>query len=50
MSIIIFNATSGSVIKTLTGHINCVRSAAYSPDSKYIISGSDDKSIKVWNT
>ena len=29
-------------------HSECVHSVAFSPDGKTIVSGSDDKTIKVW--
>ena len=41
--------TSGTCIQTLDGHSYGVNSVTVSSDSKYIISGSDDKSIKVWD-
>lgn len=34
--------------KTLEGHYNSVLSATYSPDGKYIASGSKDRTIKIW--
>jgi len=34
---------------TLTGHSNWVRSVAYSPDGKHIVSGSWDNTVKVWD-
>ena len=36
-------------VAMLTGHNDLVNSVAYSPDGKYIVSGSRDKTIKVWN-
>ena len=33
---------------TLTGHSRGVRSVAYSPDGKHIVSGSDDRTVKIW--
>ncbi len=31
------------------GHSGMVNTVAISPDGKYIVSGSEDKSIKVWD-
>ena len=35
-------------LKTLNGHSYLVESVAYSPDGTKIISGSQDKTIKIW--
>ena len=35
---------------TLTGHSDFVRSVAYSPDGKHIVSGSFDNTVKVWDS
>ena len=37
------------LLKTLEGHSGYVYSVAYSPDGTKIISGSYDKTIKIWN-
>ena len=34
---------------TLRGHSNVVASVAYSPDGKHLVSGSADKTVKVWD-
>jgi serine/threonine protein kinase len=34
--------------KTLTGHSDTVLSVVYSPDVRYLASGSNDKTIKIW--
>ena len=39
----------GEFRTTLMGHLGPVRSVAISPDLKYIASGSEDNSIKLWN-
>ena len=38
-----------SVLKTLEGHTGFVNSVAYSPDGTKIISGSVDRTIKIWD-
>ena len=35
---------------TLTGHSHSVNSVAYSPDGKHIVSGSSDKTLKIWDS
>ena len=34
---------------TLTGHSLRVTSVAYSPDGKHIVSGSCDRTVKIWD-
>jgi len=34
---------------TLTGHSSQVTSVAYSPDGKHIVSGSCDRTVKIWD-
>jgi len=35
-------------VQTLTGHSNSVWSVAFSSNGKRIVSGSDDKLVKIW--
>ena len=35
---------------TLRGHSSWVRSVAYSPDGKHIVSGSWDRTVKIWDS
>ena len=35
---------------TLTGHSREVYSVAYSPDGKHIVTGSEDSTVKVWDS
>ncbi len=34
---------------TLYGHLSFVESLAFSPDSKTLVSGGYDKTVKVWS-
>ena len=35
---------------TLRGHSDWVRSVAFSPDGTRVVSGSDDKLVKIWRS
>ncbi|EPE30582.1 WD40 repeat-like protein [Glarea lozoyensis ATCC 20868] len=39
----------GNCIKTLVGHDNWIRALVFHPGGKYLISASDDKSIRCWD-
>jgi WD40 repeat protein len=39
----------GKLVKTLSGHVGFVHTLRYSPNGKWLVSGSDDGSIKVWD-
>ncbi|NEP54540.1 MAG: WD40 repeat domain-containing protein, partial [Moorea sp. SIO3C2] len=38
----------GPLLRTLTGHTEWINAVAITPDGKHVISGADDKTIKVW--
>jgi hypothetical protein len=42
-------AEYGGELRTMTGHTSAVTGVAYSPDGKFVLSGSDDKTLKLWN-
>jgi WD40 repeat protein len=33
----------------LSGHAGCVNSVGFSADGSKVVSGSDDKTVKIWN-
>ena len=45
----IWDTTTGKHINTLEGHLAGISTIAWSPDSKSLASGSDDKSIRLWD-
>ena len=47
-SIRLWNANTGTLLRTLTGHTSLVYSVAFSPDGNTIASGSLD-TIRLWN-
>ncbi len=49
MTITIWDAATGTEIRTLKGHEGPVYSAAFSPDGKWIVSGGGDHLVKVWD-
>ncbi len=46
--IIIWNVTTGEIVKELEGHKGTIFALAVLSDGK-LASGSDDKTIKIWN-
>jgi WD40 repeat protein len=42
--------TSGRLLRSMEGHTGGLSSVAFTPDGRTIVSGSYDKTVKVWNT
>ncbi|KAI4173318.1 MAG: hypothetical protein LQ343_003029 [Gyalolechia ehrenbergii] len=46
----IWSISTGKLLRTLLGHLAGISTLAWSPDSRTLASGSDDKSIRLWDT
>ena len=45
----IWDAATGTEVAVLSGHSRCVFDVSFSPDSKLLLSASDDGSTKIWD-
>ena len=45
----VWDADSGALLATLTGHTGAVYSVGFSPDGARLVSGSDDGTLRLWD-
>lgn len=45
----VWSVLTGQILKTLEGHTEGLSDVAWSSDSAFLASASDDKTVKVWN-
>jgi WD40 repeat protein len=45
----LWDVTTGHLVRTLQGHTGDIRSLVFSPDGRLLASGSNDRTIKLWD-
>jgi WD40 repeat protein len=49
MQLTVWDLSTDRWVRTLAGHSRKVNAVAVTPDSRYAVSGSDDRTLKVWD-
>lgn len=48
--IVLFDLTTGKILRTMTAHPGGAIALAFSPDGKWLLSGGEDQQARIWNT
>jgi WD40 repeat protein len=48
-SVLVWDVKTGTIVRTMSGHLSGVSSVTFSPKGKYIITAGKDRTARIWN-